>query len=108
MKITSHTVFLVEQSGSMNQADFHWHRSRSRGAYYAIANEMIAVPLVKRHVSCTDVVTVIDMRDEATLNPTIVMEPVTMVLYNTIVDLENEPLRGKGHGNYVPALNSAL
>ena len=92
----------------MNQADVHGHRSRSRGAYYAIANEMIAVPLVKGHVSYTDVVTVIEMRDEATFNPQIVMEPVTMALHNKIVDLANEPNRGKGHGNYVPALNLAF
>jgi len=48
---------------------------------------MIAVPLVKDHVSFTDVVTVIEMGDEAKLNPEIVMEPVTMALYNKIVDL---------------------
>lgn len=86
-KITSHTVLVIDQSSSMNLADVHGHRSRSRGAYYAIANEMIAVPLVKDHVSFTDVVTVIEMGDEAKLNPEIVMEPVTMALYNKIVDL---------------------
>jgi len=26
----------------MNNADVHGHRSRSRGAYYAVANELIA------------------------------------------------------------------
>jgi hypothetical protein len=82
-------VLVIDQSTSMNSADVHGHRSRSRGAYYAIANEMIAIPFFKGHVSYTDVVTVIEMRDEATLNPVIIMQPVTLELHNKIVDLAN-------------------
>ena len=108
MKITSHTLLVIDQSTSMNEADVHGHRSRSRGAYYAIANEMIATPLLSGQVSFTDVVTVIEMRTEAAINTQIYMEPVSWTLYNKIVDLANETDRGKGHGNYIPALNLAF
>lgn len=105
--ITSHTVMVVDQSTSMNQSDVHGHRSRSRGAYYAIANEMIAQPLLGGHVSFTDVVTIIEMRDEAAINPEIYMDPVTWELHNKVVQLAKEPLRAKGNGNYKPALQLA-
>ena len=48
------------------------------------------------------------MRDEAVISPEIFYEPVTWALHNKIVDLANEPLRGKGNGNYIPALRLAL
>jgi len=36
------------------------------------------------------------------------MEPCTWLLHNKLVDLANEPLRGKGHGNYYPSLDKAF
>jgi len=106
MKITSHTVLVVDQSTSMNESDVHGHRSRSRAAYYAIANEIIADPLLMGRVSFTDVVTVIEMRTYAEI--TIHMEPVSWTLFNKIVDLANNIKSGKGHGNYIPALEKAF
>ena len=102
--ISSHTVIMVDQSSSMNNGDLMGHRSRSRGAYYTIASEMIAQPLMKDLVSFTDVVSIIEMRDDALLNQSVYIEPITWELYNKIVELANNPLSGKGHGNYLPAL----
>ena len=48
------------------------------------------------------------MGDEATVSPEIYFEPVTWALHNKIVDLADEPLRGKGDGNYIPALQEAF
>jgi hypothetical protein len=45
--ITSHTVLVVDMSGSMNKSDMTGHRTRSRGAYYNIAEEMVAARLPK-------------------------------------------------------------
>lgn len=104
---TSHTVIVVDQSSSMNYADIFGHRSRSRGAYYTIANIMVAEPLMNNLYSYTDLVTVIEMRTDAHVNPQINMEPITWDLYNKLVDLVNNPLSGKGHGNYIPALRLA-
>jgi len=47
------------------------------------------------------------MGDEATVSPEIYFEPVTCALHNKIVELADEPLRGKGDGNYIPALEEA-
>ncbi|KAJ1443761.1 kinase-like domain-containing protein [Ochromonadaceae sp. CCMP2298] len=103
--VTSHAVLVVDQSGSMKNGDVVGHRSRSRGAYYTIANEMIAQPLLRDQISFTDVVTVIEMRDGAVV--TIDKEPITWELHNKIVDLANEPLRARGQGNYLPALQKS-
>lgn len=103
-KITSHTVIIVDQSTSMNNGDVMGHRSRSRSAYYQIANEMIAQPLLREHLSFTDIVTIIEMREDVIVNPSLYMEPCTWELHNKVVDLANDPLRGRGHGNYFPAL----
>jgi hypothetical protein len=103
--ITSHVVIVVDQSGSMKKCDVVGHISRSRGAYYTIANEMIAQPLLRDQISFTDVVTVIEMRGDAVV--TVDKEPITWELHNKIVDLANEPLRAGGQGNYLPALKMA-
>ncbi|KAJ1430264.1 hypothetical protein B484DRAFT_463090 [Ochromonadaceae sp. CCMP2298] len=103
--VTSHAVLVVDQSGSMRNSDVTGHRFRSRGAYYTIANEMIAQPLLRDQNSFTDVVTVIEMRDGAVV--TIDKEPITWELHNKIVDLANEPLRAGGRGNYLPALQKS-
>jgi hypothetical protein len=57
--------------------------------------------------SYTDVVTLIEMRNDSTVSSEIFFEPVTWALHNKIVDLADKPLRGKGDGNYIPALKKA-
>jgi len=47
------------------------------------------------------------MRNDAEVSPEIFFEPITWALHNKIVDLADEPLRGRGHGNYIPALKQA-
>jgi hypothetical protein len=103
---TSHTVLIVDQSGSMKNSDVMGHRSRSRGAYYTIANEMIAQPLINHQISFTDVVSIVEMRDEAVV--TLLKEPVTWELHNKLVDLADDSLSAQGQGNYLPALSKAF
>ena len=69
---------------------------------------MIAQPLLRNQVSYTDVVTIIEMRDEAIVNPSVYMEPITWELHNKLVFLASNPLSGKGCGNYCPALEEAF
>ena len=105
---TSHTVLIIDQSGSMKESDVMGHRSRSRAAYYTIANEMIASPLLKDQLPFTDVVSIVEMRDEAVV--TISKEPIAWELHNKIVELADEPLRARGQGNYMylPALSTSF
>ena len=106
MVATSHTILVVDQSGSMKSSDVMGHRSRSRGAYYTIANEMIAQPLINDQLSFTDVVSIVEMRDEAVV--TISKEPITWELHNKLVDLADNHFSAQGHGNYRPALSKAF
>lgn len=71
--------------------------------FYNIANEIIATPLLTNQTSYTDVVTLIEMRDEATINPLICRAPIKWDTYNKFVDLADDELREKSHGNYLTA-----
>lgn len=106
MEITSHTILVVDQSGSMNRSDVRGHRSRSRALFYNVANDIIAQPLIKNQVSFTDVLTIIQMRDIGKI--LIREEPFSWELYNTVVDLANDERRGRGHGNFIPALDLGI
>jgi hypothetical protein len=108
--ITSHTILVVDQSTSMNSGDVMGHRSRSRGVFYTVANEMVATPLLKNIMTFTDVVTLIEMRSTPSIHDEIHFEPITWQLHNKFVALasKGEALRAKGKGNYIPALNMAL
>ena len=58
-------------------------------------------------ISYTDLMTFIEMRTKSHVNSDIDHEPVTWELYNKVVDLVENPLSGKGKGNYIPALELA-
>jgi len=103
---TSHTVLIIDQRGSMKKADVPNHRSRSRAVYYTLANDMVLVPLRNNILSYTDVVTIIEMRDDA--HVICYMEPVSIYLYNKLVDLTLKDIRDiGGQGNYILSLRRA-
>lgn len=112
--ITSHTVMIVDMSGSMGKADMNGHSSRARGVYYNLAEEYIAesLPPINSGLfsranghTFTDVVTVLEMRDSCETK--IQCEPISWELYNDLVDLAGE--RGaRSHGNYLPAFRAAF
>jgi hypothetical protein len=111
--ITSHMVFIVDMSTSMNKSDMNAHKTRSHGVYYNIAEEYIAEnlrPIASglfdgKNTTFTDVITLIEMRDV----PTVVFErePITWILYNTIVVLANRN-DTRNHGNYYRSLSKAF
>ena len=105
MGITSHTVLIVDQSGSMNESDVPGHRTRSRCVFYSIAMELIATPLMANLVTYTDVVTIVDMRADALV--IIDREPVSWLLFNKIVGFAEQEKRGRGPGHFIPALREA-
>jgi len=103
-RISSHAVFVVDQSRSMNLSDMNGHRSRSRGVYFTIATEFVAQQIEMNSCSYNDIVTVIDMKDYATIR--IDSEPISWQLFNKLMDMAslNKP---SSHGNYLPALQRA-
>lgn len=110
--ITSHTVVLVDMSGSMNKSDMNGHRSRARGVYYNLAECLVAERLNPVHegfigndCAYTDVVTLLEMRSEATV--VFEREPFSWVLYNRFVALA-ELRDARNHGNYYPSFHEAF
>lgn len=105
MRITSHTVIIVDQSGSMRKTDIDGHRTRSSAVYYNIAEEIIATKLLSGQPCYTDVITLIEMNRDAVIS--ICKEPISWSLYNIVVQLSNDDSRVKFDGNYLPALQEA-
>ena len=87
----------------MRNADVPNQRSRSRAVYFTLANDMVLVPLRNNILSYTDVMTIIEMRDDA--HVICYMEPVSIALYNILVDLTLKDIKDiGGQGNYIPSL----
>ena len=84
--ITSHSVFVIDCSGSMKKADVEAHRSRADAVSYAVATEFIAKRLhnPSSGVSHFDVVTVIEMREGASI--VFYKEPLSWVFYNKFIE----------------------
>lgn len=111
--ITSHTVLVVDMSRSMEKSDMNGHRTRYRGVYCSLAEELIASRLYNvdtnqvggQDLNYTDVVTLIEMRDV----PTIVFElmPISWLMYNRMIDLAAAG-SARSHGNYYPSFETAF
>lgn len=111
-KIRSHTVFIVDKSASMKQSDMNGHKTRFRGVYFAMAEDYVAPQLAPPSTgilggpSCSyeDVVTVIEMRNDATV--VIDQEPVSWILYNRLV-AQSKVQDARFHGVYNKSLEKA-
>jgi hypothetical protein len=105
-KWKSHSVLVVDMSGSMRQDDVNGARCRSDGVWTVLARDFVMKKLEERSVSINDVVSVILMKDTATV--VCRYEPITWVLYNRLVDLrEWTTEKPCGDGCYLPALEKA-
>ena len=105
--ITSHSVFVIDCSGSMKKADVEAHRCRADAVSYAVASEFIAKRLHNPSSGVTpfDVVTVIEMRDDAQV--VFKKEPMSWVFYNKFVD-RMKTSKPSSHGSYIPSLDLAM
>jgi len=103
---TSHSVLVVDMSGSMRRDDVNGAKCRSDGVWMALARDYIQKPLESGSRCSSDLISVVVMKDKAH----VVMEyqPIDWVLYNLFIDLrEWSVLRPSGPGNYLPALDAA-
>ena len=105
--ITSHSVFVIDCSGSMKKADVEAHRCRADAVSYAVASEFIAKRLhnPSSEVTPSDVVTVIEMRVDAQV--VFKKEPMSWVFYNKFVD-RMKTVQPSSHGSYIPSLDKAM
>lgn len=114
---TSHTVLVVDNSGSMKTHDIPLHRDRQVMAYSTIALEYIAEQLFNETANNRDLVSLVEF--DKTARIVFEREPVIWVLYNKLLnrrDLGGQ-FRARQHmriidsivcdSNYLPALEKA-
>lgn len=106
-KWRSHSVLVVDMSGSMRRDDLNGAKCRSDAVWLVLARDFIAKQLRGHACAEQDVVSVILMMDEGA-QMLYRCEPMDWVLYNMFLDLrEWSTIRPSGRGNYGPALDLA-
>jgi len=105
-KWKSHSVFVVDMSGSMRRDDVSGAKCRSDGVWMVLARDFVKKQLEDNAASEFDVVSVILMKETAEL--VLKCEPTDWILYNALIDVrEWSTCRPSGHGYYLPALDMA-
>jgi Mg-chelatase subunit ChlD len=113
--IASHTILVVDNSGSMTKRDIPFHRCRQSAAYSETGLELVAEQLLQGTANNSDVVSLVEFSHTSKL--VFEREPVSWILYNKILsrrDLRSFSTRRKayeiditmGDSNYLPALES--
>lgn len=111
----SHTVLVVDNSGSMATHDINLHRDRQTAAYTVTALEFIAEQLFNGTANNSDVVSLVEFNSTAKV--IFSREPVSWVLYNRLLarrDARNFQARETAKmmelyrcdSNYLPALDA--
>lgn len=104
---TSHTVIVVDTSGSMREADIWGSRTRLGAVWMALALDVIAQRLESGENKLTDVITIVTLSE----NPVVILNqvPCSWVTFNKIVSIYNHGYKyvPSGHGPFLPALSLA-
>ena len=105
-KWTSHSVLVIDNSGSMRCDDVNGGRCRSDAVWLVLARDFVQKQLQTNTATEYDVVSVILMNEDAEAK--LVCYPVHWYLYNLFLEYrEWKTIRPQGHGNYMPALQMA-
>ena len=101
---TSHTVAVVDQSGSMRNTDVDGGATRSDAVWLTLALTWVEAEIKAGSRKSTDVMSVVSMRNNSEV--VVDAEPVDWILFNKLVGLlrESEPNQG---GNYLAAIDLA-
>ena len=101
---TSHTVVVVDQSGSMRKTDVSGGATRSDAVWLTLALDYIAKRIESGEAAPMDVISVVVLGQESSL--VIDRKPTDWVLFNDVISLlrSQEPFFD---GNYLPALDMA-
>ena len=101
---TSHTVIIVDQSGSMRKTDVEGGATRSDAVWLTLAVDFVAKKIESGQASSADVVSIVSM---GRLHAVLVEKmPHDWFLFNSVIDLlrSQEP---SFSGNYLPSLDAA-
>ena len=101
---TSHTVAVVDQSGSMRNTDVDGGATRSDAVWLTLALTWVDAEIKAGNRTSTDVMSVVSMRNNSEV--VVDAEPVDWILFNKLVGLlrESKPTQG---GNYLAAIDLA-
>jgi hypothetical protein len=103
---TSHTVMVIDVSGSMKASDMWGTRCRLDSVWVAVALDYLAQRLESGGACGTDVISIITMGEY----PFVLFEevPTTWIFYNEIVKLYNKKYTHPGGpGHFLPSLTQA-
>lgn len=102
----THSIVVIDQSGSMKKSDVKGFRNRSQAAYGVLALDYIAEQLHERgeDTGVLDAVSVIEMNDTGTIIYD--REPLDWILFNNLLDRQANA-KPRSHGNYCNALAEA-
>ncbi|KAJ3228534.1 hypothetical protein HDU81_006133 [Chytriomyces hyalinus] len=101
---SSHTVLVVDMSGSMRTSDVDSFKTRADAVYATLALDFIGAQLDQAMLRGTDVVSLIEMRQDATI--VFEREPITNHLFNMLLDHSTHS-NPYSHGNYINAFRAA-
>lgn len=101
---TSHTVIVVDQSGSMRNTDVDGGATRSDAVWLTLALTWVGDEIRAGNRKSTDVVSIVSMRDSSTL--LVDRKPVDWLLYNALVEFLRSSKPAEG-GNYAHAIDLA-
>ncbi|KAL3766417.1 hypothetical protein ACHAW5_008654 [Stephanodiscus triporus] len=103
---TTHSIIIIDQSGSMRTNDVDCFRSRSDAAYGTLALDYIAEQLYQMGDEFfVDAVTIIEMNDSGSIF--LEKEPLDWILFNKVL-LHMSSAKPKSHGNYAESLELAV
>lgn len=115
---TSHTVIVIDNSGSMlsKKNDIHLYRDSQNAAFSFTALEFVAEQILNNTAVNSDLVSLIKFSDKPTVE--LVREPINWEIYNKIlthrnsdrfVDRQRAPYNDQilGSSNFLPALEKA-
>jgi Alpha-kinase family len=102
----SHTVIVVDVSGSMKKTDIWGARDRLKSVWISIALDFVAHRIEACEACPLDVVSIITLEEEP---KTVAREwPCDYILYNLIANIHNRStILPRGHGPFIPALRVA-
>ena len=100
----SHTVLIIDQSGSMKTSDVDHGSRRSDTVWEALALDFVAERLENGSATAKDFVSLVSMRQSGEV--LLAFRPMDWVLYNDMLEMRDTE-RARGDGNYLPALDVA-
>jgi Alpha-kinase family/von Willebrand factor type A domain len=103
---TSHSVILVDTSGSMRESDVWGCKTRLDAVWVSLALDFVAHRLETCQADARDVLSIVTMDSE----PKVLMlqQPMTAVLYNKLTRIyHSDIVVPRGHGPFLPALRVA-